>query len=128
MSDDDRPHSEPNPFDEDPMEKEPMHHESEEEFHGLEPENAEPTPEDTGNSSNDREKVSVDKVPVEVRVEVSKLQISLEELQKLEPGSKLPVTVNPHQVQLVVHGKSIGEGEILEMGDMIGVRVTKLYS
>jgi flagellar motor switch/type III secretory pathway protein FliN len=61
-------------------------------------------------------------------MEVARFTLSLEELKKLSPGAKLPISINPRQVHLVVSGKSIGMGEIISLGDTVGVKVTTLYT
>jgi|GEM_PF-2930995 len=73
------------------------------------------------------EKTNLSKVPLTVHMEIARFSLSLEELKKMSPGSKLPININPLHVNLVVSGKSIGTGEIIEVGDAIGVKVTELY-
>jgi flagellar motor switch protein FliN/FliY len=72
-------------------------------------------------------KASISDLPVRVQVEVSRFEVSLDELVKMEPGYKLPVEINPNSVNLTVNGKLIGKGEIVEIGHQIGVRITELY-
>ncbi len=73
------------------------------------------------------EKTNLSKVPLTVHMEIARFSLSLEELKKMSPGFKLPININPLHVNLVVSGKSIGTGEIIEVGDTIGVKVTELY-
>src|SRR3990167_9582310 len=73
------------------------------------------------------EEVSISDVPIRVQVEVSRFEVSLEELARMEPGYKLPIEVNPRIVRLIAGGKMIGKGELLEMGNTIGVKITELY-
>ena len=72
------------------------------------------------------EKTSLSQVPLTVNVEVARFNLSLEELKKMTPGFKLPVNINPLSVNLVVGGKSIGTGEIIQIGETTGVKVIKL--
>jgi flagellar motor switch protein FliN/FliY len=72
-------------------------------------------------------KASISDLSVRVQVEVSRFDVSLEELMKMEPGYRLPVEINPSQVNLTVNGKLIGRGEIVEIGNQVGVRITELY-
>ncbi len=74
------------------------------------------------------EQMNVSQVPITVHIEVARFTLSLEQLKKLAPGMKLPVMINPKQVNLIVSGKSIGKAEVIEIGDTLGVKVTKLYS
>jgi type III secretion system YscQ/HrcQ family protein len=73
------------------------------------------------------EKTNLSKVPLTIHMEIARFSLSLEELKKMSPGFKLPININPLHVNLVVSGKSIGTGEIIEVGDAIGVKVTELY-
>jgi flagellar motor switch protein FliN/FliY len=72
-------------------------------------------------------KSSISDLSVRVQVEVSRFDVSLEELMKMEPGYRLPVEINPTQVNLTVNGKLIGKGEMVEIGNQVGVRITELY-
>ena len=73
------------------------------------------------------EKASLAKVPLTIQMEVARFTLSLEEIKKLAPGFNLPIKINPLQVNLIISGKSIGTGEIIEIGDTTGVRITKLH-
>ena len=73
------------------------------------------------------EKTNLSKVSLTMNMEIARFSLSLEELKKMAPGYKLPIPINPRHVDLVIAGKSIGTGEIIELGDTIGVKVTKLY-
>lgn len=77
--------------------------------------------------SHPTDKVNLTKVPLELELEVARIHVSLDELQKMEPGYKLPIDVNPRIINLVLQGKSIGKGEIVEIGDVVGVRIIELY-
>ncbi len=72
-------------------------------------------------------KASISDLSVRVQVEVSRFDVSLDELMKMEPGYRLPVEINPSHVNLTVNGKLIGRGEIVEIGNQVGVRITELY-
>ena len=74
------------------------------------------------------EKTNLSNVSITVNLEVARFTLSLAELKKLGPGVKLPVMINPRYVNLIVSGKSIGTGEVIEIGDTIGVKVTSLNS
>ena len=72
------------------------------------------------------EKTNLSEIPLTIQMEIARFTISLEELKKMSPGFKLPVNINPAQVNLMISGKSIGTGEIIEIGDAIGVKITSL--
>lgn len=68
--------------------------------------------------------VSPENIPMTVVVEVGRLQMSIQKLMELEPGNLLELDVHPENgVDLVVNGKCIGRGELLRIGDTLGVRV-----
>lgn len=66
-------------------------------------------------------------IPLTVHVEVGRLQMKLEKLMQLQPGQLLELEVNPEEgVDLVVNGHCIGRGELLKLGEALGVRVLEL--
>jgi len=73
------------------------------------------------------EKVSLADIPIKLLFEVGRINVSLEELQQMAPGHKLPVDLNPRVIDMTVGGKSIGKGELVEVGDTIGVKIIELY-
>ncbi|MDP1835216.1 MAG: type III secretion system cytoplasmic ring protein SctQ [Chlamydiales bacterium] len=89
---------------------------------GSDDEAAAPTPA-SGPALGDRAK----DIPVTVTVEVGRIQMRLEKLMQLQPGQLLELEVNPEEgVDLVVNGKCIGRGELLKLGEALGVRVLEL--
>ena len=71
--------------------------------------------------------VDVADVPLPLTVEVAHLSLTYETLAQLKPGSVLETGLHPEQgVTLSLHGKAIARGELVEIGDMIGVRIVEL--
>ena len=71
--------------------------------------------------------LSPKKVPVSLTIEVARLKMNLDKLLKLKPGNVLELGVQPEiGVNLVANGKCVGKGELLQIGDVIGVKITKL--
>ncbi|QVL58040.1 MAG: type III secretion system cytoplasmic ring protein SctQ [Simkaniaceae bacterium] len=71
--------------------------------------------------------VSPKKVPVSLTVEVARLKMSLDKLLKLKPGNVIELGVQVEKgVNLVANGQCVGKGELLQLGDVIGVKITKL--
>ncbi len=71
--------------------------------------------------------VSPKKVPIALTVEVARMKMSLDKLLKLKPGNVLELGVQPEKgVDLVANGKCVGKGELLQVGDVIGVKIVKL--
>lgn len=63
-------------------------------------------------------------IPLTISVEVGRLQMSIKQLMELAPGNLLELNVDPESgVDLVVNGKCIGKGELLKIGDLLGVRI-----
>lgn len=68
--------------------------------------------------------LSINDVPLTVVVEVGRIQISLQKLMELQPGNLLELNIHPENgIDLVVNGNVIGKGELLKLGDTLGVRI-----
>lgn len=75
----------------------------------------------------EQQMVSPKKVPISLTVEVAKMRMNLDKLLKLKPGNVLELGVQPEKgVNLVANGKCVGKGELVQVGDVIGVKITKL--
>ena len=74
-------------------------------------------------------KKTVEELPLQVSVNLAELELSLKELTQLTPGSALTLPDNPgNLVSLRVRGKKIASGELLSLGDTIGVRILSIES
>jgi flagellar motor switch protein FliN/FliY len=72
---------------------------------------------------------SIKDVPLSITVEVGRLKMSLEKLLQLQPGNVLELAIKPEDgVNLTVQGKSIAKGELLKIGDVLGVKITQIGS
>lgn len=70
---------------------------------------------------------SPEQVPLNVIVEVGRIQMTVEQLLKLEPGNLLEIDIHPENgVILTMQGKAVGKGELIRIGEAIGVRVLQL--
>jgi len=59
-----------------------------------------------------------------VVVEVGRIQMNAQKLMDLQPGNVLDLNIRPENgVDLVVNGERIAKGELLLIGDVLGVRV-----
>ncbi len=66
-------------------------------------------------------------IPVALTVEVGRIQMTMENLLRLEPGNLLELNVHPEDgVDLTINGKLVGRGELLRIGENLGVRVLEL--
>ncbi len=72
--------------------------------------------------------VALKKVPLSITVELSRLKMSLDELLKLQPGNVLELKTESciPFVSLTVEGKSVALGEVMQLGEVLGVKITKI--
>lgn len=71
-----------------------------------------------------KETISPEEIPLNIVVEVGRFQMSVQKLMELQPGNILDLNVHPEEgVNLTVNGKRIAKGELLLVGDILGIRV-----
>jgi type III secretion protein Q len=70
----------------------------------------------------------LDDLPLRVVFEVGRLELSLGDLRQMAPGTVLPLG-RPFDdaLDIMANGRRIGRGEIVRIGDSLGVRVTRLF-
>ncbi len=67
---------------------------------------------------------SANEIPLNVVVEIARLQMPLKTLMNLQPGNLLDLDIHPENgVDLVVNGNRIARGELLQIGEKLGVRI-----
>lgn len=77
--------------------------------------------------AEDQAMVSPHEVPLQLSIEVAKLNVSLNTLLNLQPGNVINTSVRPEQgVKLSLNGRIIGKGELLQIGDAIGVKIIEI--
>jgi type III secretion protein Q len=70
----------------------------------------------------------LDEVEVALCFELGRLNVELRELKSMGPGYLFPLGRDPaHAIDIIVNGRKIGQGEIVQIGETIGVRATRLY-
>lgn len=69
----------------------------------------------------------LDGLEVTLRFEVGELSVSLGELKALRPGHvfELPQPLNRSMVRILAHGNVLGKGQLVAVGDRLGVRVSE---
>lgn len=73
------------------------------------------------------EEPEVDGLPVHLRFEVGEKRIPVDELQQLQAGYTFELeTALEEPVTIRANGKSVGKGELVKIGERVGVRVTQL--
>jgi flagellar motor switch protein FliN/FliY len=60
-------------------------------------------------------------------VELARLKITLDKLMSLNPGNLLELPIHPDQgVTLTIHGQKVGKGELVYLGEVLGVRILEI--
>ncbi len=68
--------------------------------------------------------LSSEEIPLTLTVEVGKLTLSVEKLLEMRPGNLLELDIHPeHGVFLTVEGKRVARGELVKVGELLGVRI-----
>ena len=66
-------------------------------------------------------------IPLSVVVEVGRLKMSMQTLMDLKPGNLVELDVLPESgIDLVVNGSRVAKGELLQVGDNLGIRILEL--
>lgn len=106
--------------------------EEEESFLGEEEEEEElaPLPFDKVEESPSRsgpKEPPFEKIPIQLTVEVGRVGMTLNDLMNLAPGNVIDIKVEPERgVDLIVNGKRVGRGELVKIGQVLGVRILEL--
>ncbi|RZI61985.1 MAG: hypothetical protein EOP37_05475 [Rubrivivax sp.] len=71
---------------------------------------------------------SLDQLQLPVAFELDTARVSLAELASMQPGYavELDVPLREATVRLVCHGRTLGTGQLIAIGDHLGVRITRL--
>jgi flagellar motor switch protein FliN/FliY len=73
------------------------------------------------------EMISSQELPLTIAVEVTRLKMNLDKLLQMSIGNLIELPVRPEQgVHLVVNGKRIAQGELVKMGDVLGVKILQM--
>ena len=82
-------------------------------------------PPDNGQPLGDSD---LDGVPVVLAFELGRATLPLGEIRQLAPGAIVPLAdVRKETVDMIANGKRIGQGEIVRIGDSLGVRVVRVF-
>jgi flagellar motor switch protein FliN len=80
-------------------------------------------------SGEDGEKSQIEpsQVPIHLTVEVGRLQMPLDKVTQLKPGNVLELGHSPEaNVHLTIGGKRVATGELVRLGDALGVKILKI--
>ncbi len=73
--------------------------------------------------------ISAREIPLTITVEVSRLKMNLQKLLALKPGNLIELPVRPEQgVDLLVNGKKVAKGELVKLGEVLGVKILQIGS
>lgn len=65
-----------------------------------------------------------EEITLPIVIELGRIQMPIQKLLELQPGNLLDLDIHPENgVDLVVNGKRIGKGEVLKIGESLGVRI-----
>lgn len=68
--------------------------------------------------------LNVQNLPVNVVVEIGRIEMTIQKLIELQPGSMLDLNISPEDgVDLTINGQIVAKGELLKIGDSLGVRI-----
>lgn len=71
--------------------------------------------------------IPTNEIPLTLTIEVDRMRMSLGKLLELSPGNILELSARPEQgVSVTVGGKKIAHGEIVKIGDALGLKILKI--
>lgn len=77
--------------------------------------------------ANEKKFASPLDIPFNLIVEAGRVQVSVKTLMELKPGNLLQLNVHPESgVDLVINGSKVGKGELLQIGETLGVRILEI--
>jgi flagellar motor switch protein FliN/FliY len=66
-------------------------------------------------------------IPIHLCVEIARIKMSLDKVLALKPGNLIELLVSPQQgVTITANGKAVARGELLLLGEALGVKITEL--
>lgn len=66
-------------------------------------------------------------IPLNIVIEAGRFQMTVDKLSSLEPGNVIDLNISPNDgVDLVVNGISVAKGELLKVGESLGVRIVDI--
>jgi type III secretion protein Q len=75
-----------------------------------------------------RQQTDVDDIPVKLLFELGRIELPLAEIRQLAPGALIPM-LRPLEdsVDILANGRRIGRGNLVQIGDSMGIRITRLF-
>ena len=74
------------------------------------------------------ELIDPEKIPLQIHCEIGTFEMSLQNILELKPGSIIPLSKRPEDgVYLTCNQKKIARGELIQLGDVVGVKILETY-
>ncbi|MFD2055562.1 type III secretion system cytoplasmic ring protein SctQ [Mesorhizobium calcicola] len=74
------------------------------------------------------EESTLDELPVSLAFEIGRTAMPLGEVRQLAPGAIVTLTdVTNETVDIIANGKRVGRGEIVRIGENLGVRIVRMF-
>ncbi|RWF11220.1 MAG: YscQ/HrcQ family type III secretion apparatus protein [Mesorhizobium sp.] len=74
------------------------------------------------------EESTLDELPVALAFELGRTAMPLGEVRQLAPGAIVPLAnVTKETVDIIANGKRVGRGEIVRIGESLGVRIARMF-
>ncbi|MGX5844369.1 type III secretion system cytoplasmic ring protein SctQ [Mesorhizobium sp. ArgA1] len=74
------------------------------------------------------EESTLDELPVALAFEMGRTAMALGEVRQLAPGAIVPLAdVTNETVDIIANGKRVGRGEIVRIGENLGVRIVRMF-
>ncbi|PCI95648.1 YscQ/HrcQ family type III secretion apparatus protein [Candidatus Aerophobetes bacterium] len=71
--------------------------------------------------------IATKEIPLSIKIEIGRIKMPLKKLLSLKPGNTLELGIGaPEFVSLTIDNQVIGKGELIELGDMIGVKISEI--
>lgn len=100
----------------------------EEDFEEISNQTESSSHEETVNTAPHAQPLAIHDLPLLVCIQLKELSMTIEQLSSLQPGNLLDLDIHPEQstVQLIVEGHAIAEGDLIAIGDKMGVRIRSI--
>lgn len=82
---------------------------------------------DTGTASQALDDATLDDLPVALAFEVGRKAMPLGDIRKLSAGAIVQLDATGQGVDILANGKRVGQGEMVRIGESLGVRVTRMF-
>lgn len=70
-----------------------------------------------------QKRLSAHDIPLTIAIEIGHIHMSAEKLLQIQPGNLIDLALPLEQVELTVQGKRIGKGELIKIGNTVGVKI-----